>query len=574
MAGKSSRWSLSARRQLAHLLHLRESGWGLLRFEQFSGHLPAAQEQETSLPDMNQVAGRDGVKSLQHRPVTITMNRSGSRWVPKRGDPFVRLLWKPLLLALLLGVVGLLLLPFFRGQQQAVPPTAAGASVQVNVYPATPTLALTPGFAGLSIESADACHIVTVEKHNPVVDQLVGNFGLAIMRYGGSSVDNVSWSPDGTSSCSWQHSTFTKRIIDGIFTFARKVGWKVILGVNLKNGDPAAAADEAAYAARVGGSSLLGIELGNEPEFYGWSYRTYQSQWETFATRIKAQTPTVPLVGPAITYCCKDFFTPFLQADGRKLALAVGHWYPTFYRGTGEVAPTISNLLSSALMDRTVQLMTQVLATAQAQHLPFYLDETNAIAGTPQEEVGHSVAMALWAADYLFTAAQLDVAGMAFHGGYPGDGTSPLLFKGIQVAPQALYYGMLLFHYAAKGKLVSTYKISADNVTAHSVVNEDGTLRVILINKEPKPATVQINTMQPYRSASAIRLTGPSVPTTSAVMLGGTTIGADGRWKPKTIEPIAVRGALSSVSLPAESAVVLTYENGTAGPSPAPGSRS
>jgi hypothetical protein len=517
MAGKYSRLSLSARRRLAHLPRFSESGRRVLRFD------------------------------------------------------FTRLAKKPVFFALLLCVVGLLLLPFFRSQQQAVQQTVLGASVQVDVYPATPTLALNPGFAGLSIESADTCDTVNVEKHNPVVDQLFRNFGPAIMRYGGTSVDNVSWSPDGTSSCSWQHSTFTKRIIDAIFAFAKKVGWKVILGVNLKNGNPAAAADEVAYAARVGGSTLRGIELGNEPEFYGWSYSTYQSIWDTFAARIKAKTPTVPLVGPAITFCCKDFFTPFLHAEGRKLAIAVGHWYPEFYQGTDEFAPTISNLLSYGLMDRTVGMMTQVLATAKTQNIPFYLDETNAIAGSPQEDVGHSVAMALWAADYMFTAAELGVAGMAFHGGYPGDGTSPLLFNGTSVAPQALYYGMLLFHYAAaNGKLASTYKISADNVTAHSVVNEDGTLRVVLINKERKTATVQINTMQSYRTASAIRLTGPAIAATSGVMLGGTTTAANGRWTPKTIEPIAVRGAMSFVSLPAESAVVLTYENGTAATSSAP----
>jgi glycosyl hydrolase family 30 len=468
-------------------------------------------------------------------------------------------------LLLFLCLFSLFLIPFSRDGKQELQQQALASSVQVNVSPADPSFSVSPGFVGFSIEASDMCNVVNVEQKEPVLEQLFRNLGPAIMRYGGSSVENVYWSPNGVSSCSWNYSRINKSLIYDIFAFAKKVGWKVILDMNLKNGDPASAADEAAYAASVGGSNLLGVEIGNEPELYGWSYSTYRSKWETLAASIKGRTPNIPLAGPSGTLCCADFFTPFIKAEGSKLAIATDHWYPEFYRGSGAQAPTIDALLSSSLMKRTISTIRPILATSEAKNLPYYLAETNAIAGTPQEAVGHSFAMALWGLDYMFTAADLGVAGMAFHGGYPGDGTSPLGYSSTSVTPRALYYGMLLFHYAAvSGNVIPTQIISSTNVTAHSVLNDDGKLRVIIINKGQKDVTVQVNTTQSYSKASALRLTGPSVTATSGFMLGGTTTAADGSWAPKTIETINVSGAFSYVSVPGGSAVVLTYENGVA----------
>jgi hypothetical protein len=561
MAGKYSRFSLPVLCQLRNSLRFRESIRHFLRSDEFRRHLSSKEEQETSISEINKVPVRDSVKRQRKLSAAVRASQRGGGLARKPAYLFTQLPKKTLFFALLLCLFGLFLIHFSRGEQQNLQQEGLGVSAQVNVYPANPNISLSPSFAGFSIEASDMCNIMNVEKQNPVLDQLFRNLGSAVVRFGGSSVENLYWSPLGTSSCSWNHSTINKRTIDGIFAFAKKVGWKVILGVNLKNGNPASAADEVAYAAHVGGSNLFGIEIGNEPEFYGWSYSTYQFKWVTFAASIKAKTPTVPLVGPGITFCCEDFFTPFINAESRKIAVAVGHWYPEFYHGSGTDAPTIDNLLSYSLMRRTVAVMTQVLATTKAKDLPYYLDETNAIAGDPQGVVGHSFAMALWSVDYMFTLAEMGVTGMAFHGGYPGDGTSPLSYSGTRVKPQALYYGMLLFHYAApNGKIVPTYIISSDNVTAHSVLNDDGKLRVIILNKEQKAITVQINTMKPYSTASAIRLTSPSIAATSGFLLGGTTTAADGSWTPKTIEPIHVSGATSYVSIPGMSAVVLTYK--------------
>jgi hypothetical protein len=563
MVRKHSRFFLAVRRRLANLPGFTESSQRFFRFDEFRHHLPVEEEQEISISEINEVPARDGVKRLHKQFAIVAASQRGRSVARKPADLFTQLPKKMLFFALLLCLLCLFFIPFSGSQKQNLHQGGLGAAVQVNVYPANPSIPVSPNFVGFSLESSSTCEFMNVEKHNPVLDQLFRNLGPAVLRYGGTSVDNVYWSRNGTSSCSWNHSTINKSLVNDIFAFAKKVGWKVILDVNLQNGDPASAADEVAYVAGVGGSTLLGIEIGNEPEFYGWSYSAYQAKWEAFAARIKAKTPTVPLVGPSITFCCKDFFTPFIHAEGRKIAVAVGHWYPEFYHGTDDYAPTIGNLLSYSLMSRTVAVMTRVLATAKAQGLPFYLDETNAVAGDPPVAVGHSLAMALWGADYLFTAAEMGAAGIAFSGDDPGDGTSPLGFNGTSVAPRALYYGMLLFHYAApNGKMVPTYVISSDNVTAHSVLNDDGKLRVILINKGQEDDTVQINTTHSYSTASAIRLTGPSVRATSGFMLGGITTATDGSWTPKTIEPIYVSGAISSVSLPAGSAVVLTYENG------------
>lgn len=456
-----------------------------------------------------------------------------------------------ILLILLLPVIIVLSQKQQISNQQA----AGGTTAQITVNPATAGSTIALSFDGFSIESFAVCDIINTDKQNPALAQIFKNLGSAVLRVGGDSVENTSWSPGGSYSCSWDSTTITQSMINDIFAFAKKVNWKIIWGVNLKNGDSAQDADQAAYVTSTGGPLLEGIEIGNEPNLYGWSYSQYQSAWEAVYTAIKAKGQNIPIIGPAGTACCSDLYTPFISAESSKLVAATDHYYPTAN------STTVTTLLSSTLMQDTVSTLKPRLQLAKSKNLPYILGETNAISNLPPPQIGKAFAMALWGLDYMFTAADMGVDAMNFHGSH--DGTSPFGASNGQVDERSLYYSMLMFHYAASnGKVIPAQITTSANVTTHSVLNSDGKLQVIIINKDQNQSiTAQINTTQSFSKASAIRLTAPSATATSGVTLGGAAIARDGTWSPTTIESVQPNTATSSIDVPAVSAVVITYEN-------------
>ena len=74
----------------------------------------------------------------------------------------------------------------------------------------------------------------------------------------------------------------------------------------------------------------------------------------------------------------------------------------------------------------------------------------------------------------------------------------------------------------------------AELTTWAATVNEDGSLRVCLINKDPtRPARLTIVPDSGfYEHASVLRLMGPSIDSISGVTLGGAGIDDAGRWLP------------------------------------------
>lgn len=437
------------------------------------------------------------------------------------------------------------------------------SSTQVVVDPTSSGVVIPPSFVGISTEpGSDPCHILALDQQNPtLVENMFKDLGPAILRLGGETVEYVSWSADGTYSCSNSTTVQTQSLVNDTIAFLRKVGWKVIWGENLEYGDPTADADEATYIASTAGPTLLGIELGNEPNLYGWDYNSYRSKWERVASAVKARGSNIPLVGPGGTDCCADFYTPFLNAESSKLVMVTDHHYPTYH------TTTLTDLLSPSLMQATVALLQPRLTLAQSKHLPYQLDESNAVAGVPPYSIGGAFGISLWVLDYLFTVAEHGVAGVNIHG-FSGDGTSIFDSNG---SPRPIYYGMLAFHYAAPdGTLIPVIMNTTMNLAIHAVVGDDGSLKLIVINKDQsESAQVQINTTRAYEQASLVRLAAPSVSATTGITLGGTSISFNKAWSPSTVEQVRVSGANSQITLPACSAAIITYSNKYSGLGPA-----
>jgi hypothetical protein len=211
-------------------------------------------------------------------------------------------------------------LPGCSGSSTAVSssPAALAANINPQPVPAGPmtaaTLSVSTTVAGV-IPSAFVG--LAYEKNNQTLwsagnTNLISLFNAlgasSILRIGGDSTDFTVWAPNGPGNTPGQ---VAPPDIDAFAGFVKAVGWKVIYGVNLGgsgNGSttPALAAAESAYVAKALGSSLIGIELGNEPDnwyqtYYpaGLSEAQYFTLWTTYRNAILAVTPGLQFVGPA-----------------------------------------------------------------------------------------------------------------------------------------------------------------------------------------------------------------------------------------------------------------------------------
>jgi hypothetical protein len=377
----------------------------------------------------------------------------------------------------------------------------------------------------------------------------------------------------------------TPAAVDAVFALARRIGWRVTVTLPLARFDPAAAAAEAAYLVASGGSALLGVEIGNEPNLYPlqglrsaeYSVDSLAADFDAYAAAILAQAPSAPLVGPA-TWCTGGgpWFAGFLDRVHAPLAFTSHHFYP-MGRTAGGDSPehaTIANMLSPALMARTRACVDSAVAPATSHQLALRVDETNSAYGFGQPGVSDVFASALWGVDHLFTLAELGVAGVNVQ-----TGTNPqggLTCAGIYLpvcvdddgkfTARPLYYAMLMFHEAAVGRLVPV-QVGAPpdaDVVAHAAVGDDGTVRVTLINKSdatPVDASIALDAGA-GAAAHVLRLQGKSLGAPSGAF-GDAAVSEDGSWAPKNPEALA-GGASYAVTVPPASAALVVIGDGAA----------
>lgn len=403
----------------------------------------------------------------------------------------------------------------------------------------------------------------------PRISQLLRNLKTASIRFGGTGCDKpggASWDPDGTYSfggAQWYYGTITQEFVDIVFNFLASIGWKALWQINLGSNNPTLYADEANYVYSKWGSRLIGITIGNEPEGYvandirtSYSYTDYKAEWEPYNTAVKALNTNIPLSGTdSYTY---SWIEDFANDEHANLTYLSCHHYPTSAVGTGSSIPTIDNLLGSALMDKSKSTISNVVGLASRFGLQAIISETNSTSNSGKDGVSNVFASALWATDYIFTALELGVRSMNFHGFNVTVWYSVFQPTGI---PNPIYYALLLFAQAAyDGNCVSSRTTSEYNIRSHAVVTSDGKLHVVIINKDlEKDSYTKVIPSSVYTSASAIFLTAPSASSTD-VTLGGSAVDEnEGTWVSgdPTIVPI-VSGS-GFISIPKASAVVITF---------------
>ena len=451
----------------------------------------------------------------------------------------------------------------------------AQTAVTIAAHPESPGIAIADDFIGLSFETGSLTTATGFPAENPVLQRMVAQVGPGLLRFGGNSVDQLTGWMRGQRAPSTPTSVITSSDADRVFAFARAVGWRVLFSLNLGHGDPATDADEADYVYGSASDVLSGFEIGNEPDLYHsnglrpttYTVNDYMAEWQTYANAIRARDPAAVLTGSAAAGSITTWTSTFASQLGSRIALLTQHLYPL--APTSAVSSTASNvasiphILGSAARQTEDTDGSQLQQIAQGQKIPWRMAETNSCYDGGETGVSNVFASALWGVDYMFTLAGRNSAGVNFHGG--GTGTyTPIAVTTTQATARPLYYALLLFRAAARGRVVPvTVSTTSVNLTAYGALDDDGTLRVIVINKDmTQDAAVSIAPGAGYTTALAMRLAAPAVDSTTGVTLGGASVQVDGSWLPAQLENISSSGGAFLTTVPAASAVLLSFGSG------------
>jgi hypothetical protein len=446
---------------------------------------------------------------------------------------------------------------------------------------ATASGSIGPAFAGLSYEKSSLTEPLFSASNGNLVG-LFKRLGTSVLRVGGNSVDRNVWTPAGAGQTSGQ---IAPADVNALAAFLKATGWQCLYGINLGGSGPAPytsgsftatttlalAAEEVAYVASQLGSSLLGIEIGNEPDLYGssyyagttWTVSTFETVWEQFRAAIVAQTPGVNITGPADASNESSWTVPFGQwATNSNITLLTQH----YYRGNGQSASsTAANLITA---DPNIVGDLKILKSgAQGVGVPFRMSECNSYYNGGADGVSDSYASALWVVDYLFDCALGGAAGVNFHGGGNGDGYTPIADSdGAVVEARPEYYGMLLFTLAGQGTLLATTLSAGSlNATAYAVKSLSGGINLIVNNKDlTNNLNLSVQLPQSASSTTLIEITqlssgasAPDLTATSGVTIQGASVGADGSFSPATAYTLTASGTQLNCYVPALSAVLV-----------------
>jgi uncharacterized protein (TIGR03437 family) len=457
----------------------------------------------------------------------------------------------------------------------------AQAPVTVAAHPTSPGGAIPTGFMGLSFESGNLASTTAFPAENAVFRRMLSQIGPGLLRFGGNSVDKLTgWqaSPRITTQASsaTPSSVIASSDVDRILALARVVNWKILYSVGLGTADAASDADQAQYVAANGADVLYGFEIGNEPDLYHsnglrpstYTVNDYLAEWRTYSAALQAKVPNAVLTASAAAGSISTWTVSVTAALGPRLALLTQHLYPL--APTSAVAPTASNVASIAHLLGTSARSTedsdgnQLNLIAHAAGIPWRMSETNSCYNGGEAGVSNVYASALWGVDYMFTLAGRSAAGINFHGGGAGNYT-PIAVSGSQVTARPLYYALLLFHAAGSGRLVPL-DVSAGsvNLTAYAALDADGSLHLVAINKDlTQDAALTVTPGAGYQSALAMRLTGTALDSVTGTALGGASVQSDGSWLPATLESALLSGANFITALPAGSAILVNFGNGS-----------
>jgi hypothetical protein len=457
------------------------------------------------------------------------------------------------------------------GNPQPIPPGPLTNALLTAVN--TSVGSVGPAFAGLSYEKSSMQERLLAASNTNLVG-LFKRLGTSILRIGGSSVDENVWTPNGPGRTAGQ---IAPSDVASLAEFVKATGWQCLYAINLGGAatgatTPALAAAEVAYAAEQFGSSLLGIEIGNEPDAYGapgsyfarnWSLSDFLRLWGEFRSAILASTPAVPITGPAASFNVSSWTIPFGEAvTRREIDMLTQH----YYRANGQSASSTAEILVTP-DPNLIQELAILNSGAQKIGLPFRIDECNSFYNGGAPGVSDAYASSLWVIDFLYNCAQGGSTGTNFHGGWDSPGYTPIAdSNGAVVDVRPEYYGILLFTLAGQGTLCATQLTAGSlNATAYAVKTASGGINLVVVNKDQNQ-NLKLTAQLPEAASSATLLemtqlssgaSGPDLTATEGVTIQGASVGTDGSFSPAAAYTLSVDGSQITCYVPALSAALI-----------------
>ncbi len=411
------------------------------------------------------------------------------------------------------------------------------------------------------------------------------NLGPGVLRLGGNSQDNTCWDPRAAPHPAWCHGPITPGLLKLYSTAVGAAGWKMILGLNLKQNSPRWALGEVTQgvAKEIPADQILGFELGNEPSLFARPpFRPKDYSPEDYvrdalgyihAFRSNRVARQYSFVAPAD--CCQ-WNNPrdlgiILKGIGRFLKLVSIHNYTTTTCGHRNV--TVAQLLSPERMKKFNGLSKELAAVAHTDHLPIALAETNSASCGGMAGVSNAFASAVWGLNYMFNVARDGYTNINFHFSYRTGGSAynPVVTFGwkngksmeYHNVAQPLYYALYFFAKNASGErflpasVTTQSNISAFSTTACATC----AIHVFVINEDLKASgRVEVHLTGRAGAGSLLMLAAPSLGSLAeGVRYGGQQFDSDGSIGAPETTPVA-RGAKGDYSfeLPNASVALLS----------------
>lgn len=386
-----------------------------------------------------------------------------------------------------------------------------------------------------------------------------------ILRVGGKSADHVYWDPRNTTNPpknTWRIGT---PWMNNLRDMVRGNHMRVMLDLNLAV-HSAKMESAFALAARrtLPRGSLMGLEIGNEPDLYknqpwlskerissttgvhgkwplSYSYPQYHRDWLVYARALRRAIHGISLGGPE-TISSKLQYIQAVQNDGSLNANFITiHRYPSsscWPKGS-RWYPTIGMMLGAGAASGMAHTVANTATLAHSHHQALRLTEVNSISCGGNTGVANSFAIALWAPDALLNLAKVGVDSVNWHI-QPDLPNSPFHYsssKGLEPLPEM--YGLSLFGQMMKAGAVllnGSTSNSSDPAVSIWAVRFNGGMRVLVINKSNQPAWSTLNVGH-HKSAFVRTMRAPGPGSTRGVTYGGQHISKTGHWTGKVSSP-------------------------------------
>ena len=418
--------------------------------------------------------------------------------------------------------------------------------------------------------------------------------GHLVLRIGGTSADATFLDPPGSRLPKWEFGV-TPGWLTQTSSLVRQLGARVIVDLNLVTDTPSVAARLAATVQKaLPRGSVIGFEVGNEPDLYSHSYwegatssggpdaptlpagissDDYVPDLDAYAQTLARIAPDTPLIGPAAAYPTFNlkWISNLLSSPHSGLGLVSAHYYPYWAcaRPNSSSYPTVARLLSNNAAAGLAEAVTPAARAAHAAGLPFRLTELNSVTCGGVAGVSDTFATALWAPDALFNLVRAGVNGVNVHVREDAiNGAFALRDRGLIARP--LLYGMILFDRTlGPGAMLVPARVLTRrslDLKAWAVQIDGGVLHVLLIDKTNRSGTVQLR-LPTTATATVQRLLARSADARSCITLDGQQLGSDAEWHGRpSNETIAPDATGYKLAMAGWSAALVSVKLRLAGP--------